>query len=75
MKTRSSPGTSASARFSQNWWNAYGLISSRLSQIAPPSVLPYLVPSGFVISGVARACTDSPVTRLIRSTPETRFPH
>ena len=38
--------------------------------MAPPSVLPYLVPSGLVISGVASACTAAPSTRRIRSTPD-----
>ncbi len=46
-----------------------------LSQTASPSVFPYLLPSGLVIKGVASACTGSPVTLLIRSTPDTRFPH
>ena len=46
--------TFSSSTLSQNWWKAYGDIISGSSHSAPPSVLPYLVPSALVISGVAK---------------------
>lgn len=52
------------------------MVISGSSQIVPDSVLPNLVPSALVISGVASACTTaSDSTRWIRSVPEVRLPH
>src|SRR5690625_6664871 len=48
---------------------------SGASQTAPPSLLPNLVPSALVISGVVSTCTLWPSTLWIRSTPESRLPH
>ena len=39
---------------SHHWWKAYGDIIAGSSHSAPPSVLPYFVPSGLVTSGVAK---------------------
>ena len=75
MKIRSSSPTFASSALSQNWWKAYGDIISGSSHSAPPSVLPYLVPSEFVTSGVANACAWPPSARRISSTPPVRLPH
>ncbi len=66
---------SRSSLLSQNWKNAYGEVSSGSSQSAPPSVLPNLVPSDLVSSGVANACTGACSTRWIRSSPAVRLPH
>src|SRR5699024_2437548 len=67
--------TSRSSALSQNWLKAYGLVRVESSHTVPDSVLPNFVPSAFVISGVASACTDSCSTRRMRSTPEVRLPH
>ena len=72
---RSSEATSRSSELSQNWKNAYGLVSSGSSQTVPDSVLPNLVPSDFVISGVVSACALPPSMRRMRSTPATMLPH
>ena len=72
---RSSSPTFSSSTLSQNWWKAYGDIISGSSQSAPPSVLPYFVPSALVTSGVAKAWALPPSCRRISSTPPVRLPH
>ena len=72
---RSISPTFSSSTLSQNWWKAYGDIISGSSQRAPPSVLPYLVPSASVTRGVANACALPPSERRISSTPPVRLPH
>ncbi|MNI73744.1 hypothetical protein D3C73_1297740 [compost metagenome] len=67
--------TSASVVLSQNWYMRYGLHISASSQMALPSLLPNLVPSLFVISGVPMACTETPSARRMRSVPLVRLPH
>ncbi len=75
MKIRSSSPTFSSSTLSQNWWKAYGDIIAGSSHRAPPSVLPYLVPSALVTSGVANAWAWPAADRLISSTPPVRLPH
>ena len=58
-----------SSTFSHHWWKAYGDIISGSSHRASASVLPYLVPSGLVISGVTNAWACPPSARRISSTP------
>ena len=65
----------ASSVLSQNWYQAYGDVSSASSQTVPDSVLPNFVPSDLVTSGVVSAWTRLPVTRRTRSTPATMLPH
>ena len=72
---RSSSPTWASSTLSQNWKKAYGDIISGSSHRAPASVLPYLVPSALVISGVAKACALPPSARRISSAPPVMLPH
>src|SRR5665647_3563751 len=48
---------------------------SGASQTAPPSVLPNLVPSALVISGVARACTAAWSALRTSSTPDMMTPY
>ena len=67
--------TLSSSACRKNWWNAYGDVMAASSQIVPPSVLPNLLPSALVSSGVARAWTRSPDARRINSTPAVMLPH
>ena len=75
VNIRSSSPTWESSTFSHHWWKEYGDIISASSHSASPSVLPYLVPSGLVISGVTKAWACAPSARRISSTPAVMFPH
>ena len=48
---------------------------SAFSQTAPSAVLPILLPSDIVRSGVVRPKAWQPSMRLMRSTPFTMLPH
>ena len=67
VKIRRASPTWESSMLSHHWWKAYGDIISGSSHTASLSVLPYLVPSGLVINGVAKAWALPPVARRISS--------
>ena len=67
--------TSASAVFSQYWWKRNGLVRSAVSQTAPFSLLPNLVPSDLVTSGLVIPYASPCAMRRTRSMPLTMLPH
>ena len=63
VRNRSSSPTCSSGVLRKNWYMVKGLVRLGSSQTVPDSVLPYLVPSAFTMSGVVKPQTSSPQTR------------